>query len=312
MKAVFFLVVIFSFNIFPQKKVCFTFDDFPHVFVHSYNQKFIKTSIQKFIDTLLVYRVPAIAFINEKKLYLHSGKEDPKIVELVRMWIDAGFAIGNHTYSHKNLNSYSVEEFKADVIHGRKVTNRILAENNTRMKYFRFPVLETGKTQEEFEEVNNFLKEIAYIIAPATMENQDYLYADEYSKAHKRKDFSQMERIAQDYLNLLPKYIDNYENQSHYLYQRQINHIMLFHVNELNVDYINEVCKIFIKKGYQFVTMEEAMSDPLYKVEEKFCGFNGVPFLENEAIKSGIFYDNEKVKKFRGKPIEIPQYLKKP
>ncbi|MFA4922952.1 MAG: polysaccharide deacetylase family protein [Ignavibacteriaceae bacterium] len=312
MKTAIYLFLIISLNITPQKRICFTFDDFPHVYIQLYNDNFMKNSMQKFIDTLLVYRVPAIAFINEIKLYNNYGFENAKIVELVRMWIDAGFEIGNHTYSHKNLNLYPAGSFKTDIFLGEKITNRILKEKNKKMTYFRFPQLETGKTAQEFKEIKEFLRKHGYETAPVTMKNEDFYFAAAYSKANKQKDPAQMKLIAQDYLSYLPKFIDYFEKQSEFLFKRQINQIMLLHVNELNIDYINEVCKVFINKGYQFITMEKALSDPVYAIEETYYGSAGIPFLESKAIKTGIFYNPHKLKLFRGTHIELPKYLKKP
>src|SRR2546425_11687243 len=42
-------------------------------------------------------------------------RENPELQEILRAWRQAGFQLGNHTFSHANLGQVSAEEFVADI-----------------------------------------------------------------------------------------------------------------------------------------------------------------------------------------------------
>ena len=48
-----------------------------------------------------------VGFVNEKKLY-KPGEVDERIKAL-QMWLDSGFELGNHTFSHMSLNQNRTE-----------------------------------------------------------------------------------------------------------------------------------------------------------------------------------------------------------
>ena len=56
----------------------------------------------KLLGTLRDQKIPVVGFVNEKKLY-KPGEVDERIKAL-QMWLDYGFELGNHTFSHTSLN----------------------------------------------------------------------------------------------------------------------------------------------------------------------------------------------------------------
>ena len=52
----------------------------------------------------------------------------------VAKWIDAGFELGNHTYSHAEFKQVSLEEMQDETIRGGVVTRSLLIG-----RYFRYP-----------------------------------------------------------------------------------------------------------------------------------------------------------------------------
>ena len=52
---------------------------------------------------------PAVGFVNEAKLY-RRGETDARI-GLLRAWLDAGFELGNHTFSHINPQKAPLAEY---------------------------------------------------------------------------------------------------------------------------------------------------------------------------------------------------------
>src|SRR5258708_26932552 len=97
----------------------------------------------KLLTMLRAQKVPVVGFVNEKKLY-KPGEADHRITAL-RRWLDYGFELGNHTYSHTSLNRGGLKAWEDDVIQGESVTTLLRAEHKMKLRYFRHPSLDTGR-----------------------------------------------------------------------------------------------------------------------------------------------------------------------
>src|SRR5215471_5906132 len=61
-------------------------------------------------------KVPATIFINERQLNV-QGQRDGRAA-ILQEWLDAGFDLANHAYSHANANKASLRDFEDDVVRG--------------------------------------------------------------------------------------------------------------------------------------------------------------------------------------------------
>jgi len=123
----------------------------------------------------------AVGFVNEKKVY-KLGEVDERIKAL-RMWLDYGFELGNHTFSHSSLNKVGLQAWEDDVVQGESVTRMLLAEHNMKLRYFRHPFLDTGRDLQTRREAEAFLVARGYHIAPVTLDAWDWMYAGVYDDA---------------------------------------------------------------------------------------------------------------------------------
>lgn len=126
------------------REVAVTFDDLPGVAVAASNPEGWESMTRKLIDTLTARRVPAVGFVNESKLYGDSDLDETR-VKLLRMWLEAGLELGNHTYSHKDLHAVPVKEFEDDIVRGEAVTRQLMQSRGKKLRYFRHPFLHTGR-----------------------------------------------------------------------------------------------------------------------------------------------------------------------
>ena len=61
------------------------------------------------LSSLEAEKVPATIFINERQINV-QGQRDGRAAVLA-MWLDAGYDLANHTYSHPSANKASLREF---------------------------------------------------------------------------------------------------------------------------------------------------------------------------------------------------------
>ena len=182
----------------PDRQVAITIDDLPAAAASFMTGTAITDMTAKLLGTLRDQKVPAVGFVNEKKLY-KQGEVDDRIKAL-RMWLDYGFELGNHTYSHASLNQVGLKAWQDDVIQGENVIRLLLAEHHMKLRYFRHPYLDTGRDLQTRRQAEAFLIERGYRIAPVTLDAWDWMYAPVYDDAKKRGDLKLQDELVKSYL----------------------------------------------------------------------------------------------------------------
>src|SRR5688500_8133863 len=95
------------------RRVAITIDDGPVVGSGSDLGRFQRIT-NGLIGSLQVEKVPATIFVNERQLNV-PGQRDARAAVL-EQWLDAGFDLANHSYSHPSLNSVPLQQFQDDVV----------------------------------------------------------------------------------------------------------------------------------------------------------------------------------------------------
>src|SRR5437762_549375 len=234
----------------PRREVAFTVDDLPTA-EDGGDILEMQSMTRKLLASLVANQVPAIGFVNEKNLYFKGGTDAR--IDVLRMWLDAGMLLGNHTFSHADFNKLSLPQFEDEVIRGEVVTRQLMQEKGLNKLYFRYPYNHTGATPEAKESFQRFLQSRGYEIAPFTVENEDYIFAAVYRKAKQKKDEALVQRIRAAYLDHLDTKFEYYEQRSRMLLGREVKQIFLIHVNEINADSIDEMIQRLKRRGYSFI-----------------------------------------------------------
>jgi peptidoglycan-N-acetylglucosamine deacetylase len=178
----------------PDRQVAITIDDLPAGAANSMPAATISKLTAKLLGTLRAQKVPVVGFVNEKKLY-KWGEVDERI-QALQMWLDYGFELGNHTFSHSSLNQVGLQPWEDDVVQGESVTRLLLAAHNMKLRYFRHPFLDTGRDLQSRRQAEAFLVARGYRIAPVTLDAWDWMYAGVYEDAQKRGDSALEQELA--------------------------------------------------------------------------------------------------------------------
>jgi peptidoglycan/xylan/chitin deacetylase (PgdA/CDA1 family) len=265
-----------------RREVAVTFDDLPTPYGDLEDMRRITSRL---LESVKRNGVPAVGFVNEGKLY-RRGEMDAR-TELLRAWLDAGFELGNHTFSHLNLQRAPLEEYKDDVLRGETVTRMLLRERGMTLRYFRHPFLFTGTTPEYKKGLAEFLAARGYTVAPVTIDNADYVFADVYFKAKKRGDAETAKRVADAYVPYMETVFEHFERLAAETFGREIKHVHLLHANEINADRFDELAAMLKRRGYAFVTLEEALKDPAYRETDALYK-NGISWLHRWRMAKGL------------------------
>ena len=234
-----------------------TIDDLPAVLTSNYQDQ-LKIN-RKILKALERYHAHATGFVIGGRV---RGRD-----EIFELWLKQGHELGNHTYSHMDLDKVDAKVYEVDIVKGAFEIEKLLLHHSQSLKYFRFPYLHTGRDTEKGDLVRQFLKETCYTIAPVTINPYDWEYNSWYVNAwgfHKLKEEEQIKRM---YLDRIETATAEAESLSWVHYGRNIKQILLLHLNRLNGEMLDQVLDYYVRSGYTFIPLEEALEDSAYLPE---------------------------------------------
>lgn len=268
----------------PDRQVAITVDDLPAGAADSMTGAAIGAMTAKLVGALRDQKIPAVGFVNAGKLF-KPGEADARI-QALQIWLDNGFELGNHTYSHASLNRAGLKAWEDDVIEGEPILRQLLADHQMKLRYLRHPYLDAGKDLQTRRQAEAFLSERGYTVAPVTLDAWDWMYAPVYDDAKKRGDSALMQKLVSSYLSYSDAVFAYGEQLSARTAGYEVKQILLLHGNQLEADHIGELLDVLRKRGYRFITLQEALSDPAYGMPDTYVG-EGTGWLDHWAITQG-------------------------
>jgi peptidoglycan/xylan/chitin deacetylase (PgdA/CDA1 family) len=266
--------------------VAVTFDDLPATAGERGSDGEILAINRSIVGTVSKRGIPAVAFVNEVGLEA-DGRVDPARVDALRLWLDAGLELGNHTYSHPSLNRVPREEYFDDILKGERVTKPLVESRGGTWRWFRHPFLQTGRDLDTKHAAETFLAEHGYRIAPVTIDNGEWIFAKAYATAAASHDAKAQKKLANEYVAYMNRKTDYWERSARALFGRDIPQILLVHANRLNADHFDRIAAMLVKRGYAFVPLDAAVSDPAYLSPDTFTGAGGISWIHRWALTKG-------------------------
>jgi peptidoglycan-N-acetylglucosamine deacetylase len=205
------------------QQIAFTWDDLPAHSALPPGETRIEIG-RKLIAAMKETGVPPVyGFVNGIRT-----EEQPLSAPMLKEWRDAGFLLGNHTWSHMNLNQHLLEDWKADLLKNETLLKVYMSTGD--WHWVRFPNLGEGDTPEKREGVRRFLAGQGYRIAGVTMSFGDYLFNDPYARCVAKNDNTAISQLEASYLATAEATIDYDREMSKALYGRDIPYVLLMHV----------------------------------------------------------------------------------
>lgn len=260
--------------------VALTFDDLP-VFGEKRSVPEETRITRKLLAGLVRHHLPAIGFVNE--LNLEPPERAAKVALLTR-WLDAGMDLGNHGFSHLSLTTTPVDAYIADTARGDVVTKALLAARGRHELWFRYPYLETGPTLAVRRTFEDWLAGAGYRVAPVTVENADYRFADAYDLALDRGDRRRARAVRREYIDYTGKIVAWYRSAGLALLGRRPALVWLLHASRLNADTTAALARVVRREHMTAVPLAVAMADPAYLTPDAYAGPDGNEWLERWSV----------------------------
>ena len=223
-------------------------------------------------------KIPVIGFVNEGRGSLAANG----LRQILDLWLDSGADLGNHSYSHLSLNETPLEQYTADILKGEPVLRAALAARGRKIEFYRHPFLHTGPTPEVKRGLEQFLDRHGYRVAPVTIDTDDYLFAAQYTSPGYK------DRVRREYIPYMESVVAFFEKRSVEVVGREIPQILLIHASQLNADLMPELLAMFRRRGYTFVSLDQALRDPAYRLPDQFVSEKGISWIHRWGQTKGI------------------------
>lgn len=216
---------------------------------------------KKMIEVFKAKGVPGVyGFVNAKNI---GG--DAEKAGVLKIWADSGFALGNHTFSHIDLNTASVQEFEDQIVANESVLQSLMGARD--WHWFRYPFLHEGETLEKRRAVRKYLSDHGYKVAQVMVDFADYAWNNPYARCVAKQNAQAIEWLKSSYLGTAANDIALDRKLSVMLFGRDIKYVLLLHIGALDSVILPDLLDLFKKQGFDFVSLEEAEKDPAYQTD---------------------------------------------
>ena len=239
-------------------QLAFSFDDLPAHASLPPNTTRVDVARQFIAALKAAHLPPAVGFVNG-----NGVARVPELTAMLATWHDAGFVLANHTWSHTNLNQASVTDWQADVLKNEPILAQV--SRGADWHWFRYPYNGEGETPQKRQAVRAFLAAHGYRIAPVTMNFADYLYNDVYANCAWHGSDQGVSLLETFYLASAAENADYSRAAARALYGRDIPYVLVVHLGAFNARMLPRLIALYRDKGFGFVTLEQAESDPYYR-----------------------------------------------
>jgi peptidoglycan/xylan/chitin deacetylase (PgdA/CDA1 family) len=183
---------------------------------------------------------------------------------MVERWVQSGNFIGNMTYSRIKAKNRDPREFIADIRLNDEILEPFLTKKPPAQKYFRYPRLKTSKDAQARDQIKEYLKNNGYIEAMATIDTPDSQFSSIYCAARARGDETCARLIKENYKMLLLDRTLKTRTAAKKRTGYDVKLILTVGMNQFTCDYLQEILTWYKNLGVRFISLDEALRDPLY------------------------------------------------
>lgn len=239
------------------------------------------TVAQKIIAAFKAANVPEVyGFINGAHV-----EREPETGEALSIWA-AAYPLGNHTWSHKNLNTIGAEEFESELVRNEAALQRF--GRGELRRWLRFPYLVEANAPAKRDSVRAVLARRGYRIAAVTMDFSDYQWSEAYVRCLAQAGPGPLQALDSAYLAHVREIARRSRGLSQAIYGRDIPYVLLTHISAYNARMMPRVLDVYRQEGFRFTTLEAAQRDSVYRRDTDPSLPAGATSLEARARERGL------------------------
>ena len=187
-------------------------------------------------------------------------------------WIEAGFEVGNHTYTHPSLATADIGTYLANIEANRPLIESLEKRTGQRNHYFRPPYLEEGATAGDRRVLTEYLAAHRYAMARASMDFADWLYTEPYVRCFTQGDHRGLDLLRQRYVEGASAWLAWSATAAQQMVGRPITQVLLVHATIATAQMLDAALTAFDHAGVRYAPLAEALSYNLYHGQYDISG----------------------------------------
>lgn len=259
-----------------QRTVALTFDDLPYAGAIGGSEGALSPDEvlalnARIREVLATHGAPAAGFVVDRTARAMGDRAHAVLLP----WAQGDLILANHSYSHADTNDLDLAGIEQEIMAGEATIRPLMEAEGRSLRFMRFPMNHTGNTPEKRAGIETILKRLGYEAAASTIDTSDYVFERAYRVALRDGDEVCAVRIRQAYLAYSAIQIDYYSALNAGVLGYAPPEIALLHLNRINADVLDELLRLYVARGYRFISLEEAQRDPAYRTPVTFVSSYG-------------------------------------
>jgi len=250
-----------------QFRIAITIDDLPFVGPLKRGDT-RQAATDRMLQALAAHAAPSTAFVVCGRVEAGAGT--------LHQWLQAGFALGNHSEHHRAIDEMTEEAWELDV---SRCKGRLEAITGRPVRWFRYPFLQMGRTVERRNNARAALVRRGQQNAWVSIDTSEWALVDPYVRAVGSHDEALGTAIGEAYVDHVVAAARRYRTLGKRQFGRDIAQVLLLHANALAADYLGTLLEALETEGARFMSLDEALADPIYQLPDEYAGPIGLSFL---------------------------------
>lgn len=198
----------------------------------------------------------AAFFVNPRRVGPHTGGD-----ARVMAYVQAGHVIADHSFSHHDASTLSVEDFLTDV---DKAEAWLRGRQGYR-PWFRFPGLDQGgHNMDKHRALLAGLQARGLLVAAVTVDGSDWNIDRLAADAHKHGEPIDEAALRDLYVETMVQAADFSDAVMRKAVGRSPAHMLLLHETDLAARYLPAMVAALRKDGWEIIDADTAYADPIY------------------------------------------------
>jgi peptidoglycan/xylan/chitin deacetylase (PgdA/CDA1 family) len=197
-------------------------------------------------------------------------------------WLEGGNQLGNHTYSHADLRKIGLGEYLSDIDKNEPLLDALTRAHGWPGGYktFRYPFLEEGRDLEQRRVIRQHLFAHGYRVAPVTIDFGDWAWNEPYARCLARADAKALDALRSSFLWIGRRFLVWADVTARQIFGRPIRHVLLLHAYVFTAEMVDALLVAYEKMNVKFISFDEALADPIYRMDPGAAPSLGSTFLE--------------------------------